>query len=346
VLYNFCSASNCTDGRFPEAGLIMDKAGNLYGTTYWGGAGACVYVCGTAFELIPGANGAWTEKVLYSFCSASACADGGGPQAGLILDAAGNLYGTTGGGGSTAQNCGSHGCGTVFELLPGTNGTWTENVLHTFGTGNDGVSPYAGLIFDKAGNLYGTTTRGGRPGCSYGCGTVFEMTPGAGGTWKEKVLYNPQSRYGGDLPAAGLVPDAQGNLYGTTSRGGGFNGGTAFELVRGSSGTWKAKVLHSFGPGKGGSGPAAGLIMDAAGNLYGTTEYGGFYGAGAVFELSPEAGGTWSEKKLHSFCSVGYCTDGAEPVAGLIFDAAGNLYGTAKAGGNSTQFGTVFEIAP
>jgi uncharacterized repeat protein (TIGR03803 family) len=201
VVYNFCSATNCADGKFPEAGLVFDTAGNLYGTTYWGGAGTCVYVCGTVFELTP-ANGTWTEKVLYSFCSANACTDGGGPQASLIFDSVGNLFGTTGGGGSTAQNCGSYGCGIVFELTPGTNGTWTENVLHTFGTGNDGALPYAGLIFDNAGNLYGTTSQGGRQGCGYGCGTVFEMTPGSNGTWNEKVLYNPQLRYGGFPPSA------------------------------------------------------------------------------------------------------------------------------------------------
>ena len=275
-------------------------------------------------------TGAAQEKVLHVFLDD--LVDGTTPQAGLIFDAAGNLYGTTAGGGPSGR-------GTVFELSPGAGGTWTEKVLWSFGNGTDGAQPYAGLIFDPAGNLYGTTDLGG----AFGYGTVFELSPGAGGTWTEKVLHSfNNDGTDGIEPLAPLIFDAAGNLYGTTYQGGAYNSyGTVFELSPAGGGTWTEKVLHSFGSGMDGEISYGGLIFDAAGNLYGTTAYGGTNDLGTVFELTPAAGGTWTEKVLHSF---GSGTDGTYPWAGLIFDAAGNLYGTTSGGG--TAGGTLFELTP
>jgi uncharacterized repeat protein (TIGR03803 family) len=255
VLHSFSSQAG--DGFIPYAGLTFDKKGNLYGTTFEGGA----YGSGTVFELTKKG----TEKVLYSF--GSQAGDGQYPHAGLTFDKKGNLYGTTFEGGA-------YGYGMVFELTA----AGTEKVLYSFGSqGGDGYYPYAGLTFDKKGNLYGTTFVGG----AYGYGTVFELTKK--GT--EKVLYSFGSQGGdGYYPYAGLTFDKTGNLYGTTNGGGGYGGGTVFELT--AAGT--EKVLYSFGSQAGdGHVPEAGLTFDKKGNLYGTTNYGGAYGYGTVFELTP-----------------------------------------------------------
>ena len=281
--------------------------------------------------------------MLHSFGNGT---DGRGPVGGLIFDAAGNLYGMTIQGGTYCS--GSGGCGTVFELTPAAGGSWTEQVLYSFcpqglPCTTDGYYPRAGLIFDGAGNLYGTTDNGG----TYHDGTVFELTPAAGGTWTEKVLHNFNlNGTDGALPLGSLILDAAGNLYGTTSNGGTYTSrGTVFELTPTAGGGWTETVLHSFGNGTDGVTPEAGLIFDAAGNLYGTTTGGGTYYGGTVFELTPAAGGGWTEQVLHSF---GSGTDGAYADTGLIFDAAGNLYGTTDDGGTYTSCpggcGTVFEI--
>ena len=216
----------------------------------------------------------------------------------------------------------------------------TEKKLHNFiRNGTDGVIPFAGLIFDTAGNLYGTTALGG----DHGDGTVFELTPLEGGGWTEKKLHNfYKNGTDGFYPEAGLIFDAAGNLYGTTSWGGDHRAGTVFEMMPNGSGGWTEKVLYSFGNGTDGAYLYAGLIFDTAGNLYGTTSGGGDYGGGTVFELTPQEGGGWTEKKLHNFY---YGTDGSGPFASLIFDAEGNLYGTTTYGG-SHNGGTVFEITP
>ena len=257
--------------------------------------------------------------------------DGARPQAGLIFDAAGNLYGTTFYGGSLSCDRPSA-CGTVFELSPPAAGrtAWTEMVLHSFINYTDGARPAAGLIFDAAGNLYGTTYEAG---VSH-YGTVFELSPPAAGrtAWTETVLHSFAGA-GGAVPAAGLIFDSGGHLYGTTYVGGVSDYGTVFELSPPTAGrtAWTETVLHRFA-GTDGTNPVAGLIFDAAGNLYGTTLGGGVSDYGTVFELSPPAAGrtAWTETVLHSFAG----TDGANPAAGLIFDAAGNLYGTAAWGGN------------
>jgi uncharacterized repeat protein (TIGR03803 family) len=343
VLHNF--ANNGTDGYTTYSGLIFDASGNLYGTTLDGGVGTNCYGenigCGTVFELSPAAGGGWTETILHDFNFNGT--DGVNPSGTLIFDAAGNLYGTTQGGGTGACNSGFNSCGTVFELMPKAGGGWTETILHSFGSNSrDGYFPSAGLIFDGAGNLYGTTLTGG----AYGFGTVFELTPKGGG-WAEKLLHSFDGRDGAS-PLASLIFDAAGNLYGTTRLGGGNRqAGTVFELMPKAGGGWTGKVLHHFNAADGNE-PFGSLVLDAAGNLYGTTEVGGANHHGTVFEVTPTAGGIWTETILHSFNNNG--TDGYEPLGGLIFDAKGNLYGTTFIGGTGacarTGCGTVFELTP
>ncbi len=226
---------------------------------------------------------------------------------------------------------------------------WKEKVLHNFGTGVGGLSPQSALISDAAGNLYGTTSEGG----TYGGGTAFELSPAAGGGWTETVLHNfNQNGTDGAFPDAGLVFDAAGNLYGTTSAGGLYYDGTVFELSPAVGGGWTETMLHNFiDNGTDGVRPEAGLIFDAAGNLYGTTITGGtnycngYFGnsCGTVFQLSPTEGGGWTETVLHNFIDNG--TDGWQPYAGLIFDAAGNLYGTTILGGTYNCVGPLVAVA-
>jgi uncharacterized repeat protein (TIGR03803 family) len=330
---------NGSDGANPLYGsLIRDAAGNFYGTTSTDGDSGG----GTVFELTPNGSGGWTEKKLHNFDNGYRSTDGFYPRAGLIFDAAGNLYGTT-------YEGGDYGGGTVFELTPNGSGGWTEKKLHNFGNGTDGSGPQATLIWDAAGNLYGTTTYGGSAPCGPGCGTVFEMTPNGSGGWTEKKLhnFNPFNGSDGKFPTGGVIFDRAGNLYGTTTYGGthqcNLDGcGMVFEVSPNGIGGWTERNLHNFGNGTDGTNPYAGLIFDSAGNLYGTTSSGGDYGYGTVFEMTPREGGGWTEKKLHNF---GTGTDGAIPEASLIFDAAGNLYGVTDNGGDYTQ-GTVFEMTP
>jgi uncharacterized repeat protein (TIGR03803 family) len=262
VLHAFCDGAG--DGRSPRAGLIADKAGNLYGTTMNGGGKSL----GAVFRLAPDR----TETLLYSFVGVS---DGSYPEAGLILDKGGNLYGTTRGGGTA-------GVGTVFRLAP----DGTETVLYSFRGGSDGASPVAGLLADEAGNLFGTTMTGGGAGCyeNQGCGTVFRLaTDGA-----ETVLYSFQSGSDGAFPLAGLISDSAGNLYGTTTGCCGESKGTVFKLAPDGTET----VLHAFTGGKDGAYPRSSLIAKA-GNLFGTTYAGGNMsclgggggGCGTVFKL-------------------------------------------------------------
>jgi uncharacterized repeat protein (TIGR03803 family) len=275
---------------------------------------------------VPPTFGADNEKVLYTFCSAFGCSDGSWPHAGVIFGAGGHLYGTT-------ENGGTYDAGTVFELTLGTDGKWTEKVLHSFNV-SDGNWPLAGLIWDGRGNLYSTTYAGP------GGGTVFELTPSTDGKWTEKVLHVFGNN--GSLPVAGVILDPMGNLYGTTTvSAGGY--GNVYELTRDANGKWTDKVLHAFRNGKDGHYPDAGVIWDGSGSLYGTTATGGIYGYGTVFELSPGTNGTWTEKVLHSFNKNG--KDGYESEASLTLDGSGNLYGTTVYGG-TCDLGTVFELSP
>jgi uncharacterized repeat protein (TIGR03803 family) len=284
ILYRFSGGS---DGIYPNGSLVFDAAGDLFGTTNQGGA----YGYGTVFELSPQHGGGWTEKVLYSFGYGP---DGQNPAAGLVMDRAGNLYGTTALGGIYYNCYQGVSCGTVFELSPQPGGNWTETVLHSFGNGTDGQYPLAGLIVDSSGNLFGTTESGGPyNNCPYGfspsCGTVFELSPTPGGGWTEAVIHSFGNGTDGQVPEAGLTFDTAGNLYGTTQYGGTYlYGGTVFELSPNDAGGWTEAVLHSFGNAPDGMFPYyGGVVLDAAGNVYGTTASGGDYYTGIVFKISP-----------------------------------------------------------
>jgi len=357
VLYRFQGG---TDGIQPSSGLIFDQTGNLYGTTASGGGPSSC--CGTVFELSPNGNGGWTEAVLYVFGTNGGSSDGANPQ-GVIFDKAGNLYGTTSqGGNGVCSHDGFASCGTVFELSPKSAGGWTETIIYKFPSGDsEGYVPNPGLIFDQAGNLYGMTSLGGAGTCegAGGCGVAFELSPSAGGSWIEMLLYSFQGGSDGDTPLAGLISDQTGNLYGTTSSGGTcafdpIDGcGTAFKLSPNGSGGWTETILHNF-QGSDGARPFDVLIFDKSGNLYSTTGNGGkgncplYNGCGTVFELSPTGAGAWAETLLYSF-QAGNDGEGAnEPTGGVIFDQAGNLYGTTQLGGGTgcggSGCGVAFEV--
>jgi len=375
VLYQFQGAP---DGAGPQSSLIVDANHLLYGTTPYGGQGKCGSSgCGTVFELIPPAAGSnkWTEKVLYSFQGGT---DGALPQAGLVLDQSGNLYGTTasGGGNSTALGCAFGeiaGCGTVFRLSRPTTkgGAWAETVLYAFQGNPDGSQPMGSLIFDAKGNLYGTTAEGGAGYCENGynnpyggCGSVFELSPPVKGNdpWTEAILYAFNGLGGGDtdgaVPTGGVIFDQNGNLYGTTlaggvSCGGGeFCGGTVFQLTPPAEkgNPWTETELTTFFGAKAGEGatlPGASLIFDKKGNLYGTTLLGGngacntyeeeaLPSCGTIFSLSPPTnGGTWTLTAIYSFNGT---IDGAYPAyygsASMAIDGKGNLYGTTPSAGD------------
>jgi len=338
VLYSF--NPNGTDGWGPTSTPIFDAAGNIYGTTEFGGTGSCTngFGCGTIYELSPNGTGGWNETILHDFAGS----DGWQIHPGLIADAAGNLYGM-------ATNGGTNSNGTVFELSPGANGSWSFSVLHQFTGGSDGGVPFDALALDAAGNLYGTTSAGGgkSSGCRYGCGVVFKLTPSQSGSWTETVLHNfTTSAADGHTPACQLTFDAAGNLYGTTSAGGGsgLGAGIVFELSPATNGTWTEKVLHNFNTHAGdGNSPSNSLTFDASGNLYGATIGGGNHGRGTAFELSPTASGPWNETILNNFSGQGQ--GGYFPNSGPIFGPDGMLYGIAASGGHGGQ-GTVFQLTP
>jgi uncharacterized repeat protein (TIGR03803 family) len=339
VLYNF---STYPHGARPYSNLIADAGGNLYGTTYTGGA----HGLGAVFKLAPSAKGPWTQTVLYSFKGGS---DGQYPISRLVFDTAGNLYGTTGSGGTSTCNGNKGGCGTVFKLAPNSHSGWTESVIYKFKGGSDGDDPWAGLTLDSTGNLYGTTVLGGTGqstfNCLYGCGTVFRLAPGSHGTWTESILYNFTGSDGIN-PQGELIFDSAGSLYGTTRYGGSSGSGAVYKLTPASN-SWTQSVLYSFTGRTDGADPLSSLIFDKAGNLYGTAALGGSCagGCGVVFELVSNGNGSFTENVIHTF--VGGAGDGDAPTAGLVFDQAGNLYGTTGGGGKSNgPVGVVFELSP
>jgi uncharacterized repeat protein (TIGR03803 family) len=370
VLHTFTGGK---DGAVGGNHLVSDSAGNLYGTTFGGGnkSTSCeVYTglvgCGVVFKLTPTGK----ETVLHAFSGGK---DGGAPVGGVVLDSAGNLYGTTlFGGNKMPAVCHAvanfaAGCGVVYKLTPTTHGHWTETVLYTFTGGADGSEPWGNLIFDSAGNLYGTATIGGNDSCQspYGCGVVFELTLGVGGVWTESVLYTFNAGGDGGVPYGGLTFDTQGNLYGTAYVGGdtsvkcaGVPGcGVVFQLAPTPSGPWTETVLHAFTGAPDGAFPLGGVTLDSAGNVYGSTINGGdttrYYchhenpGCGIVFELTQ---GTWEETVVHTF------TDGKDGALGytpVILDSAGNLYSVADVGGKRVPScaynqgcGVVFKMTP
>jgi hypothetical protein len=335
VLYSFRDGS---DGGHPLGSLIFDPQGNLYGTAAEGGG---VVECGVVFELSPPASKGdpWTETVLYTFTCGT---DGASPAAGMVLDEAGNLYGTT-------STKGGFDYGSVFQLTPPTSKgeSWTETTLHSFPSSNeDGASPVGNLIMGKGGDLYGVTEFSGE-------GTIYRLTPPKtkGGAWSEEVLYLFKGGTDGKYLLAGLVFDGNGNLYGTTPSGGpagcGYDGcGTVFRLEpRRTKGPWKKTVLYSFTNPSDAAFPGAPVTFDKKGNLYGTSG-GGPKNLGAVFQLSRPAvqGEPWTETTLHDFEGG---KDGSFPRAGLLLGKDGALYGTTSLNdvyhlGN----GTVFRIVP
>jgi len=399
TLHAFCAAANCSDGDTPLAGLLMDASGNLYGTTESGGK----YGKGAVFKLVPNANKTkYTEHILHSFCAQAGCSGGSYPAYGaLIMDVDGDIYGTTGSGGK-------FGAGVVFKLKPLANG-WGYGVIHSFcrntSSCSDGSDPDTGLAYagqasgafwDESSPLFGTTYSGG----ANNMGAVYELGP-TGSGWSYHVIHSYSSGFhGGDL-----LVDSSGNLIGTTLLGGSNSGGTIYRLT---AGTWGETTLHNFcseancadgwepsgrllmdgagnlfgTTGGGGAGahctadhgcgvvfertasgtfkvlydfcsrsncrdgldPTAGLIMGGAGNLVGTTYEGGTGPGGTAFALSH--GNGWTETVLYNFCSEQNCADGAGPVAPLIMDASGNLFGTGASGGANGDYGTVFELKP
>ena len=285
ILYTFSGKS---DGSNP-VGLAIDAAGNLYGTTEAGGSQNCTDGCGTIFKLTPSPSGAWKKTVLHFFRTGPT--DGANPDATLVFDSQGNLYGTSNGGGNTG--CYFLGCGTVFELKPAPGGGWSYQVIYFFGVAPDGFGPVGALVFDKQGHLFGTTVVGGGTSCpDYGCGTLFELTPQGNNPWTESVLYRFQGGEDGAFPYAPLVFSPEGNIYITTEAGGhaqtcaGFGCGTLEGLTPSGSGTLTGNVLIHWGASPGIE-PWAGLIIDANGNLYGTVREGGSDNNGLVFEYTP-----------------------------------------------------------
>jgi uncharacterized repeat protein (TIGR03803 family) len=302
---------------------VIDSAGNLFGVTISdGGPGAC----GIVYELTPTTSGPWVASTLYTFDGSEGCY----PDE-LILDSAGNLYGTT-------QLGPGYSAGGVYELAPTASGTWQLTELYSLST-DQGLFPEAGLTPDAAGNVYTTAWGGG----VQGDGTIFELTPAADGGWAETTLFSFDGTDGDQIDST-MIIDASGNLYGTAEYGGDHGAGTVWELSPQIGGGWKFKVLYNFSGGKDGGNifthPGA-LVMDAAGNLYGSAASGGQSGDGVVFELSPTAGGPWMEKVLYSFGG----RDGSQPDAGVIFDTFGNLYGETSNGGKDND-GVVFELSP
>lgn len=342
TLYTFCSAKHCSDGKFPLGELVMDQAGNFYGTTDWGGAngeGRGDEGDGVVFEYAPGTG---KYSVIYDFCSQANCVDGKNPyRVKLVVDTAGNLYGTTMAGGAGSG-------GTVFELVRDKSG-WREKVLYSFCPNPKrgcpkGSTPHTGLTY--AGAAAGEFYDGSSPlyGTIYSDG-VFSLTPHRGKEWEENLLYSfcsQQNCTDGAEPDTPLYIDTAGNIYGTTTSGGQFNinGGTVFELSPNGSG-YTQSTLYSFCAEANcadGQNPEGGLIMDGAGNLLGTASMGGSKGKGVIFELSL-GGEQWQYSILANFDGH----NGRGPL-GLSTDASGNVFGITITGGTRSKGGTVFEF--
>ncbi len=303
VIYSF---NQNAVGAVPNAGVTLDRNGNVYGTNYFYGT-----AYGTVYKLT-NRNGVWMPTVLYTFQGGM---DGANPASRVVFGSDGALYGTTsqgGGNGCFSQN----GCGTVFKLTPPATACktsicpWNETVLYRFTNGADGAIPeYGDLIFDSAGSIYGTTS-----GSNTSFGSVYKLT-NSGGTWTETTLWTFTGGSDGEFPLGGVVFDHAGNLYGSTNT-------NVFELSP-SDGGWMETVIQTFNGMNEGFSSEAGVVFDRAGNLYGSVDIEGPGGNGSIFQLTP-SGGSWSLEIIH---------DGGDLVGtNLNFDAAGNLYGTRISG--------------
>ena len=312
--------------------LVLDSAGNLYGEMTVGGPGGY----GLVFELSPASSGPWTFTTLHDFTGG---ADGDTPVGGLTIDSVGNLYGAAHYDGCTVGGC----SGNIFEMSPSTGGGWTKTVVHAFTSADTGQYPIGGLVFDAAGNLYGTTGSGGSSTCD--CGTVFQLVPGSGGSWAQNVLYTFDGT-DGEIPQAGVALGAHGELFGTTVAGGLGNNGVVYRLSPGEEeGTWNYALLYDFTGGNDGGTPYNTVTIDGSGNLYGAA-LSGADGWGVVYEISHSSFG-WIYHSLHTFTGG---ADGGYP-NGLLLDASGNLYGVANYGDvsgcdNGSGCGTAFKLSP
>jgi uncharacterized repeat protein (TIGR03803 family) len=379
VLYNFCSVAGCADGGQPESNLTFN-GGNLYGTTSLGGAHYFPAAAGTVFELSPSGGEGWQETVLYSFCSVDVnyvCPDGNDPTGPVIFDSVGNLYGVTEAGGNPCIL--TSGCGAVFELSPTGTG-WTETVPYAFcpgGTCQYGIEPGTVAVMDSAGNLYLTNASGVlklsqsggvwtiklisfntiypypglvtdssgnifvlAPSPTAGEQAILEVSPNGKGGWTTTAVYSFKGSGGAWSP---LLMDQSGNFYVEWQGDGKEAPGAVYKLSSSASG-WTKKILFTFdydNSALNGFSPFGGLVLDASGNIFGTTNQGGTYGYGTVFELVPVGLGNYEEKVLWSFNG----TDGSYPAGSPILDSAGNLYGTTTQGG-STGSGVVYEVTP
>ena len=319
------------DGQGPYGPVAFGPNGSLYGSTVDGGVSNCPSGCGLVYEIKPPAAScettcSWTESVLYRFRGNT---DGFYPIGGVTFDSTGNLYGTS-------EQGGSGGPGIVYELKP-SGSKWTENILWNF-TGNaDGGNPYNGVTLDSAGKIFGTDIAGGMNNS----GAVFELSR-SGNTWTETTVHDFYVSQDGVTPLAGLIVEKSGKLIGATVAGGTRNGGTVYSLTPSKSG-WKLTTLYDL-PGPGGDpGPWGDLTMDAAGNLYGTTQgYPPAKDYGTVFKLTHTSSG-WKYSLLYRFTGG---SDGEVPYSRLVFGPNGKLYGTASLSENGAGFGTVFEITP
>jgi hypothetical protein len=312
-LYNFGD----TDGQ-PGWGVTLNK-GSMYSIASY--AEVMHGPCGTALQINKSQK-QWQSVAMHTFVQG----EDGCPTGNMVLDKNGNAYGVT-------QNGGADGWGSIYELSP-SGGSWTETILYTFTGGSDGGAPYSGMIFDKAGNLYGTATAGGAAGCGQGCGTVFELSPSKSG-WVYSAIYSFTGGNDGGQPTAGLVFDKSGNLYGAAESFGANNGGTIFELTP-SSGSWTFNLLASP---SGSGGPVVALTVASPTAIYGTNFFDGADSYGSVFRVT-KSGSKWTYKDLHDFTGG---SDGGYPGGGVTLDAKGNLYGTAVLGG-ADNFGVVWEI--
>ncbi len=323
VIYSFAGEN---DGEYTDTDLVIDGAGNLYGTSVQGGA----FGSGTVFQLSPSGN-AWIHTVLYSFTGG---ADGGEPYKGVTLDSAGNLYGTavTGGGGFCEG-----GCGVAYKLT-NVSGTWVQSVIHTFTGGNDGSGPGSGLTIGKDGSVYGMTPTGGADGL----GVIFRLQLQPSGVWKLKVLHTFTGGDDGATGSAGRLVLRRGALYGAATVGGANGQGAVFELKH-IPGEWRFTTLYSFKGQPDAGFPYGGLTFDPSGNIYGTTYYDGANDFGSVYQIAPQPDGSWSEKVLYSFTGG---RDGLGSIGNMVLSRNGALYGTTSEGGASCSCGTIFSLTP